>query len=256
LDNLHIGSVYFMGDTAKIVSPFGARGGNTGVADADNLAWKLAAVIKGRAPPSLLGSYNEERHDAAVQNVKVTNRTARFLRPADGVERLFRHAAIGLAKQYPFARQLINTGRMAVANSYTRAPVCDRTGGLSVQNVGFAWANGQRGHLNDLRSWVDGDLLLLVFGDLSASTAQRLRQLAEHAPVRSVQVVGSDGWVQAREHVRDPQGHLQGACHVFGHAWALVRPDGYLAATGESVDSQLIRAVERALGIPHEGGQA
>jgi 3-(3-hydroxy-phenyl)propionate hydroxylase len=134
--------------------------------------------------------------------------------------------------------------------------VCDRTGGLSVQNVGFAWANGQRGHLNDLLSWVDGDLLLLVFGDLSASTAQRLRQLAEHAPVRSVQVVGSDGWVQAREHVRDPQGHLQGACHVFGHAWALVRPDGYLAATGESVDSQLIRAVERALGIPHEGGQA
>ncbi len=256
LDQLRIGSVYFMGDTAKIVSPFGARGGNTGVADADNLAWKIAAVVKGRAPARLLASYNEERHDAAAQNVKVTNRTARFLRPADGVERLFRNAAIGLAKQHPFARQLINTGRMAVANSYSRSSVCDRTGGLSVQNVAFNWANGQRGHLNDLLNWVDGDLLLLVFGDLAAPTAQRLRQLAEHAPVRCVQVVGSDGRAQAREHVLDPQGHLQGACHVFGHAWALVRPDGYLAATGESVDTMLIQAVERALGIAHEGDRA
>ena len=256
LNALRMGRVFFMGDTAKIVSPFGARGGNTGVADADNLAWKIAALVKGRAPARLLASYNEERHDAAAQNVKVTNRTARFLRPADGVERLFRNAAIGLAKQHPFARQLINTGRMAVANSYSRSSVCDRTGGLSVQNVAFNWANGQRGHLNDLLNWVDGDLLLLVFGDLAAPTAQRLRQLAEHAPVRCVQVVGSDGRAQAREHVLDPQGHLQGACHVFGHAWALVRPDGYLAATGESVDTMLIQAVERALGIAHEGDRA
>ena len=54
---------------------------------------------------------------------------------------------------------------------------------------------------------------------------------------------------QAVEHVIDPQGHLQGACHVFGHAWAIVRPDGYLAATGEAVDAKLMHAIEHALGI-------
>ncbi|EWS62559.1 hypothetical protein Y695_04213 [Hydrogenophaga sp. T4] len=54
------------------------------------------------------------------------------------------------------------------------------------------------------------------------------------------------------EHVRDPQGHLQGSCHVFGHAWALLRPDGYLAATGESVDAQLVSAIERCLGLRGE----
>ena len=70
------GRVFFMGDAAKVVSPFGERGGNTGVADADNLAWKLAAVMKGRAAPALLDSYHEERHEAARQNVLVTNRTA------------------------------------------------------------------------------------------------------------------------------------------------------------------------------------
>jgi 3-(3-hydroxy-phenyl)propionate hydroxylase len=94
IDHMQHGHVYFMGDSAKVVSPFGARGGNTGIADADNLAWKLAAVMQGRAAPALLDSYHEERHEAAQQNVHVTNRTARFLRPADGVERLFRSAAI------------------------------------------------------------------------------------------------------------------------------------------------------------------
>jgi 3-(3-hydroxy-phenyl)propionate hydroxylase len=249
LDTLRIGSVFFMGDSAKIVSPFGARGGNTGVADADNLAWKLAAVLRDQAPPSLLDSYDEERHEAAVQNVAVTNRTARFLRPADGMERTFRSAAIALARQYPFARSLINTGRMAVANSYTASGVCDRTGGQSVQNVAFRWADGSVGHVNDLLAWAGGRLLVLVFGDISATAAQRLSHLGVAAPVRCVQVLGTETWPQAREFVIDPHGHLQGACHVFGHAWALVRPDAYIAATGESVDAALIQAIERAIGI-------
>ena len=263
LDHLRLGSVFFMGDSAKIVSPFGARGGNTGVADADNLACKLAAVLQGRAPASLLESYHEERHEAALKNVHVTNRTARFLRPVDGIERLFRQAATSLAGQHPFARLLINTGRMAVANSYTRSGVCEHTGGKSVQNVAFRWANGQAGNngtkagaqgfVNDLLDWARGDPLVLVFGDMSGEAGQRLRRLATLAPVRCVQVLGPDTRPRAREHIIDPQGHLQGACHVFGHAWALLRPDGYLAATGESVDTGLIQAVEHALGIKPSG---
>lgn len=247
------GRVFLMGDAAKVMSPFGARGGNTGVADADNLAWKLAAVLKGQADPSLLGSYDEERMEAARQNVCVTNRTARFLRPADGPERLFRQATIGLAKRFPFARCLVNTGRMAVANPYSLSSACTYTpgggAGLSVQNVGFAWADGSRGCVNDLLDWAAGHLLVLVFGDLSAAALQRLGSLCLDAPVRSVQVLGPETAAQAIEHVRDPQGHLQGACHVFGHAWALLRPDGYLAATGESVDAQLVSAIERSLGL-------
>jgi 3-(3-hydroxy-phenyl)propionate hydroxylase len=248
------GRVFLMGDSAKVVSPFGARGGNTGVADADNLAWKLAAVLRGKADAALLQSYQDERLEAAQQNVCVTNRTARFLRPADGSERLFRQAAIGLAKQYPFARSLINTGRMAVANPYSQSSACTyATGsaaGQSVQNVPFQWADGTAGQVNDLLNWAQGDLLVLVFGDLAPAALQRLRRLCLDAPVRSVQVLGSDGApAQALEHVRDPKGHLQGACHVFGHAWALVRPDGYLAATGETINARLVTAIERSLGL-------
>src|SRR6185436_13887261 len=116
---------------------FGARGGNTGIADAENLAWKLAAVQRGHAAPPLLDTYHDERHEAARQNVLVTNRTARFLRPANAVDKLFRDATIGLARRYPFARQLVNTGRMAIANPYANSPACSEGGGLPVQNVSF-----------------------------------------------------------------------------------------------------------------------
>jgi 3-(3-hydroxy-phenyl)propionate hydroxylase len=255
LDRLRVGSVFFMGDTAKVVSPFGARGGNTGVADADNLAWKLAAVLRGQAPAALLDSYNDERLEAARQNVRVTDRTTRFLRPSDGIERTFRSAVIGLARRHPFARQLVNTGRMAVANAYTQSRVCAKTGGLSVQNVGFHWLDGTGGCVNDLLLWADNRFLLLCFGDLTLSATQRLASLGRHAPVCCVQVLGPDGASQVVEAVRDPSGHLQGACHVFGHAWALVRPDAYLAATGEAIDGALVSALERALGL-HAGDPA
>jgi 3-(3-hydroxy-phenyl)propionate hydroxylase len=252
VDHLRHGRVFFMGDAAKVVSPFGARGGNTGIADADNLAWKLAAVMKGRAAPALLESYHEERHDAAQQNVKVTNRTARFLRPATAMEKLFRDATLSLARQHMFARQLVNTGRMAIANPYTRSSACEPTGGLSVQNVAFEWPDGSTGTVNDLLRWADGRLLVLVFGSASATALQRLAGLTDTAPVRAVQVLDAEDRPGALEFVRDPKGHLQGACHVFGHAWALLRPDSYVAATGESIDATLVHAVGKALGAALE----
>lgn len=247
--HMRAGRVFFSGDTAKVVSPFGARGGNSGIADADNLAWKLAAVHGGRAHASLLETYHDERHEAARQNVLVTNRTARFLRPADGIERRFRQATLALARRHPFARQLVNTGRMAVANTYTQSPACGKSGGQSVQNVAIEWADGSTGTLNDLVRWAAGRLLLLVFGDMDAEPIRRVQELARMAPLVAVQVLPAGARARAVEHVRDPKGHLQGACHVFGHAWALVRPDAYLADTGETVDTQLVAAVERALGL-------
>ena len=249
LDQLRIGRVFFMGDAAKIVSPFGAHGGNAGIADANNLAWKLAAVLKGQARPELLDSYHEERHEAAEQTVRVTNRSARFVRPTEGAERLFRNTVIGLARQFPFARQMVNTGRMAAANTYTRSSVCESSGGRSAQNVAFRWADGSSGTVTDLLEWADGDLLVLVFGDISPAASERLRQLVTHTPVRCVQVLEAYSHPQAVEYVVDLQGHLQGACHVFGRAWAVLRPDGYLAGTGEAVDASLVHAIEHALGM-------
>jgi 3-(3-hydroxy-phenyl)propionate hydroxylase len=248
IDCMRHGRLFFMGDAAKVVSPFGARGGNSGIADADNLAWKLAAVLQGRAARPLLDTYQEERHEAARQNVSITNRTTRFLRPASPVEKLFRDAALGLARQHEFARQLVNTGRMAVANAYTQSQACHSTGGRSVQNVAFEWGDGSRGTVNELVEWAAGRLLVLLFGSASAAALQRLRELGETADVCCVQVAAAGESPAAKEFVRDPDGHLRGACHVFGHAWALLRPDAYVAATGERIDAKLVHAIGCALG--------
>ena len=256
VDKLRIGSVFFLGDAVKIVSPFGARGGNTGIADADNLAWKLAAVLRGQASPALLNSYNDERLEAAQQNVQVTNRTARFLRAPEGMERVFRNAAISLAKQYLFARSLINTGRMAVANAYTRSGACADSGGFSAQNV-VLWfdvsAGGKgtkSGTLNDLLLWCEGRMLLLVFGRIPAMDVPRLRELALRLPVRVVQVLGpkagfkaglksdlkpqDDAQPAAVEHVYDLQGHLRQATLAQSHRWVMIRPDAYVVGGGPS----------------------
>ncbi len=240
LDRLRVGRVFFIGDTAKVVSPFGARGGNTGVSDADNLAWKLVAVLRKQAPAQLLETYNEERLEAAQENVHVTNRTARFLRAPEGMERTLRSAAISLAKQFPFARPLINTGRMAVANTYTRSSACAGSGGFSAQNVTI-WLDAggtQARTLNELLRWCDGRLLLLVFGRIPPMDLPRLRELALRLPMRVVQVLGPDGQHAspglALEHVYDLKGHLRLATQAQARQWVVLRPDAYVAGSGQS----------------------
>ena len=240
VDQLRHGQVFFVGDAAHVVSPFGARGGNSGVQDADNLAWKLAAVIQNRATSKLLDSYHEERHEAATQNVLVTNRTARFLRPADGMERIFRSAAISLAKRHVFARQLVNTGRMSTPNAYSNSSVCGPAGGRALQNVALRWADGSAGDLADLLRWAQGRLLLLVFGALTIEMRRQVWQLMTQTDLRCVQVVRQASLADAVEHVIDPAGHLS-IC-VGNAVWALVRPDSYIAATGDRFDAALTQA--------------
>src|SRR5882672_5537711 len=72
LEKFRVGRVFFAGDAAHVMSPFGARGGNSGIQDADNLVWKLALVLEGKAPERLLDSYDAERRSAAKQNIRIT----------------------------------------------------------------------------------------------------------------------------------------------------------------------------------------
>ncbi len=81
------GRVLLVGDCAHLFSPFGARGLNSGVHDAENAAWKLAFVMHGWAPESLIESFDRERRAAAQENLDVTETTMRFLVPQTGTER-------------------------------------------------------------------------------------------------------------------------------------------------------------------------
>ena len=105
--------VIFVGDSAHVVSPFGARGGNGGMQDVDNLGWKLAAVLDGRAGAGLLDSYDRERRYGSEENIRNSARATKFMTPDDGAERLFRDSVLRLAHKAPFARGWVNSGRLS-----------------------------------------------------------------------------------------------------------------------------------------------
>lgn len=113
MERFRHGRIFFLGDAAHQVSPFGARGGNGGVQDADNLCWKLAAVLDGKAPDALLNSYDAERIPAADENILNSTRSTDFITPKSEAARAWRDAVLELAEEWPFARPLVNSGRLS-----------------------------------------------------------------------------------------------------------------------------------------------
>ena len=118
LDRFVHDRVIFCGDSAHVVSPFGARGGNGGLQDVDALGWRLAAVVEGRSSHDLLSDYDRERRFAAAENLSNSSRSTRFMTPAEGAERLFRDSVLALAEQADFARPMVNSGRLSRPCTY------------------------------------------------------------------------------------------------------------------------------------------
>jgi hypothetical protein len=127
------GRVLFVGDAAHQVSPFGARGANSGIQDTDNLVWKLKLVMEGLAPESLLDSYSEERVAAADENLLNSTRSTDFITPKSQVSKDFRNAVLGLAREHAFARTLVNSGRLSVPAHLTGILVAQHHGPRSLR---------------------------------------------------------------------------------------------------------------------------
>ncbi len=115
--------VLFAGDSAHQVSPFGARGANSGIQDVDNLVWKLKLVMEGSAPESLLDSYDIERLYGADENILNSSRSTDFITPKSEMSRIFRDAVLDLSEHFAFARPLVNSGRLSVPCTYDGSPL-------------------------------------------------------------------------------------------------------------------------------------
>ncbi len=222
MDRFRHGRVLFAGDVAHVMSPFGARGGNSGIQDAENLGWKLAAVLAGEAPETLIDSYDAERRAAAAENIRVTARTARFLAPRSRFERGLRQAVLDLARRHPFARALVNTGRMSIASDYAASPLSSAGGGAALPNVALTHADGRPGVLTDLLRGAGAPFLVLAFPGTDLPEAC---------------VVG-----------RDVAGPDLAALGAAGEV-LVVRPDLHLAARLMRPTAAEVRAaIDRALG--------
>ncbi|MDH5539508.1 MAG: FAD-dependent oxidoreductase [Rhizobacter sp.] len=233
------GRVFFAGDSAHGVSPFGARGANSGVQDADNLSWKLAAVLQGRAGNALLDTYGPEREFAADENIRNSTRATDFITPKSEVSRLFRDAVLELAREHAFARRIVNSGRLSVPatlrDSALNSADVDAFEGAMVPGAAAADALLMRqGKADWLLREIGPGFTLLVFGPAPAWAAA--------LPVKLVCIDGSalidsEGWA-ARRYDASP-----GAAYLF-------RPDQHVCARWRSpTEAQVRRALDRALAL-------
>ena len=123
MERFRHGRILFAGDSAHQVSPFGARGANSGIQDIDNLSWKLKLVIDGVAPETLLDSYDFERVRGADENILNSTRSTDFITPKSETSRLFRDAVLDLSEHYPATRPMVNSGRLSVPCTYDGSPL-------------------------------------------------------------------------------------------------------------------------------------
>lgn len=238
LDRFRHNRVLFVGDAAHQVSPFGARGANSGVQDTDNLVWKLKAVLDGKAPEGLLDSYDIERVHAADENLLNSTRSTDFITPKGEVSRAFRDAVLDLAERHPFARRLVNSGRLSLPATYADSPLNtpdeETFDGPMIPGSPCLDASvkidGQPGWLLNL---LGGGFMLLCFGEAPPPFD------VNGVPVEPIAAGGdfadSEGLV-ARRYDGKP-----------GTVY-LIRPDQHVAARWRAFDERKVRAaVNRAL---------
>ncbi len=255
LERFRHGRILFAGDSAHQVSPFGARGGNSGIQDADNLVWKLALVLDGKAPESLLDSYDTERIAAADENILCSTRSTDFISPKSGVSRAFRDAVLDLAERHDFARRLVNSGRLSLPARYDASPLVtpDAAEFVDGPSPGSAAldARVEAGESGWLLDKLGGCFCALYFADGAGprTAPGGAGALAgDGVPLRVLAVGGANG-ANGLERLGDPAGHLAARYDAAPGTVYLFRPDQHVAARWRTFDVGACRdAVRRAIG--------
>jgi 3-(3-hydroxy-phenyl)propionate hydroxylase len=241
LDRFVHGRVIFIGDAAHQVSPFGARGANSGIQDAENLAWKLAAVLKGQGGGALIESYDLERIQAADENIGHSTRSTDFMSPHSSAERRLRDAVLSLAEHAEFARRMVNSGRLSVPAVYDTplsTPDVEPFAGTArlgapLPDAPIRRADGAPTHLlENLR----GEFEIIYVKNGDAANGREPEAVDGIALI----VIGDD--------LFDEEGKFTQRFDATPGATYLVRPDQHLCARWRSFDAAaLLRARERVL---------
>jgi 3-(3-hydroxy-phenyl)propionate hydroxylase len=259
--------VLFIGDAAHQVSPFGARGANGALQGVENLGWKLAAVLQERAPRALLHTYDTERQHGANENILNSTRATDFMTPKNHVTKVFRDTVLELSRTYPFARALVNSGRLSKPCTYESSPLNtpDSDDFMPVMRPGspctdapVSGGNGSGWLLNHL-----GNHFSIVLKGAFDET-----QLAELAAVtaamsprtNAIQIIRVDagqGIDNGAVHLGDDKGVLAERYDLRESAVYLIRPDQHVAARWRKLNAgQVASALQRAIGAELQPEQA
>jgi len=213
------GRIFLAGDAAHVMPPSGGFGGNTGVQDAHNLAWKLAMVLKGDAGPELLSTYDPERRPAAAFTVeqaysRYVARSAPYLR-SDDMQAIQNDLNIELGYCYHSAAVIPDQDEKSVPHDNpreTKARPGTRAPHLSLEQ------NGQQISTLDLF----GRNFALLAGPEGRAWCEAARAAAKQLKLDlDVHQIGAAGLV-------DPSGHFAVGFGITLTGAVLVRPDGFV----------------------------
>lgn len=252
LEHFVHGRTIFAGDAAHLVSPFGARGANSGIQDADNLAWKLHLVLEGKAPAGLLQSYDAERVQAAAGHLEDTENSTAFIAPLPGAALDYRNALLELAATMPQVRPLINSGRLSTPSVYTGSPLNtpDTDVFSSSMLPGTACADAPvlaDGRQDWLLHFLGNDFTLLYYTGTEGAIPDPGDMTSWPVPVRLIIVTSNHTPVAGVQILQDENGYLKGRYDLQPGTCYLVRPDQYVAARWRQFDkSNVYQALCRA----------
>ncbi len=245
------GRVLFVGDAAHQVSPFGARGANSGIQDADNLVWKLKLVLDGKVPEALLDTYSKERVAAADENLMNSTRSTDFITPKSNTSRLFRNAVLTLAEHHVFARALVNSGRLSVPAVLAESPLnTDDEDAFSGNMVPGAPMDDAPVGVEGQKAWlldqIGNGFKLLYFTDVAERLSGKLDELRgltmETVPVEPI-IVSEKAGAAAGVRVLHDLMHLVARRYDAREGSVyLLRPDQHVAARWRRFDTHKIRA--------------
>ncbi len=262
--------VLLAGDAAHLVPIFGVRGANSGIDDADNLAWKLAYVIQGKAGEGLLNSYSDERVYATHENLSYGTKSTEFMAPPSFAFDLMRRAVLSLAVAHPQLASLINP-RQTSAITYLQSPLNAQDDGtqfgagpvagapllecrvqLAVLSKPADGPDVRAGHVTDV---VQNRFTLLAFAPQPAllQALQRYAEalLAKGIPVAVLPVLAAlDGVHNSLEAVIDAEGQLTAMYGAQPGAVYVLRPDGHVLGRwqgGRHAPGDVAAAVRHAI---------
>ena len=252
LDDYRHGRVVFCGDAAHLVPIFGVRGLNSGLADALNIGWKLAYVVRGLAPPCLLDSYSPERRGATLDIFAQASKSTRFMSPPTRGHRLLRDGALALAVEHEFARRLLDP-RQSQPYLYGASPLSSDEQDIFAAGPasGAPLRNHRCGDGSFLLDHLGPGFTLLYFsadGEASAGLRASCAALAVGDEVTRLLVIAPPG-AQDESALIDADGRLFASYGAAPGTCYLVRPDRHVCARWQQPDASAFKtALVRALG--------
>jgi 3-(3-hydroxy-phenyl)propionate hydroxylase len=250
------GRVFFVGDAAHLVAPFGARGLNSAVQDVENLMWKLAFVLRGLSPESLLDTYQLERWPAQQENQRVTNRTMQFMAPPNPWRRFLRKSILLMSVVFRPARKWVDSGRMSVPYVYTNSPlqILDEEPhrnwkgapalGEQLPDCAITLLQAGKSEKTHLRRLLGSGYVLLYFGESDVDCLKVLQAVEAQFPgfpLRVYPVLA--GGIENRTTLQEVDGSLSRLLQAWPGTAVIIRPDRHLAGRRHHADIDAIRKI-------------